>query len=564
MLKIFSKIAIALLAVSVIIMFAGCPTDVEPTGDLIPGPGAPGGGAGGNYFPTFDVNNPPSVSSWNNNGEIVNWPDPFLKANGIRITSPDEWAARREEIKKIMEFYFTGKYPAQPTDVTISGPGATGPGNLTVTVTGNNRTANFTVNNLTIPATAPNGQPPSATNKVPLVLLVGATGAQFVANGYATIDFGANSDGLDGIAQDIWQFDNNHPDRPSALVREAWKAARIIDAVEKGAGGGVIDPDKFLVTGMSRWGKDALYIGAFAESMTGKHIAVTNPVSSGSGGAAPDRGGLAQAKYKNTYFYKILDNVGGTPLVRIVPESDPDATDQGRTNHGFQTNTHARGEQSSWFGLRFQQFTDLYTDWICNYQSATNPGSNPESWHGIAGTAPVDAHFLTALCAPYALLTHDGWASAWTNAEGMYMTYLATREVYDFIGKSENIGVRIYNIGHAQPEREMYDLIDFGNLYFNRTFGTSYARLEGTATYAVTPQASFMDKDELFGEDSRMPDGKATVIDWFNPLNRDPLGRLEYLKLNWAAPNKPAGSSVAEIVQSYIDAHPDEYVLPEE
>ncbi|MDR3337667.1 MAG: hypothetical protein LBT16_10730 [Treponema sp.] len=550
MVKTFSKIAIVFLVAFAVFMFAGCPTDAEPTGGLVPAPGAPGGIGGGGNALSFKP-----IAELNAGPELVAWPNPFIKQDGSLVASKEEWPARREEIKKMLEYYFCGTYPPQPSKVEVSGPGVTGAGNVTITVTGNGRTASFTLSNLTIPTTAPNGEPPSATNKIPLLL---GGGAPFVPNGYATADFGMNSDSLAGIAQDIWQYDNSNDGRPSALVRDAWKVARVIDAAEIGIGGGVIDPDKFLVTGISRGGKDALYLGAFAESMSGKHVAVTNPVSSGSGGAAPDRFN-AQSYHKNqnnknTYFYKILDTVDGTPLVKLVTEDDPDAIDAGRTNFGYQTSTHARNETANWFGKRFQQFTEMYTEWETDWQSDTN-----HYQHGYPGTTPFDHHFLTALCAPYGLLTHDGWDSTWTNPEGMYVTYLATREVYEYIDKPDNIGVRIYKIGHANPTRELYDLIDFANAYFNRTFDTTYARLEGTETFPVTTLPAFQDKDLLYGSDTRMPDGKATLADWFDPKAQDPERRYEYLKLNWTAPNKPADSSVADIVRAEMAKNPEKY-----
>jgi hypothetical protein len=521
-------------------------------------------------LPAFSIESLPPVEFWNsqdytnywpNNtpkSEFKNWPNPFQKADGTIISNPVDWDARRAEIKKILEYYFCGAYPDQPTAVSAKENGSS----VTITVTANGDvTKSFTINSLTIPAKGPNGEPPSADNKVPLVLLVGAGGTVFQNSGYATVDFGANSDALNGIVDDIFSYTPTDPDRPSALVREAWRAARIIDAIEKAPAGSnleKIDPRMLLTTGMSRWGKDAAYIGIFAESMKGTNIAVTNPVSSGSGGAAPDRFNAQAAKSanginKSTYFYKPLDTFGGTSLAQMTTEAEG-GVDAGRTNFGYQNMVHARGEQPNWFGVRFQEFTEMHDDWITNYQSPTNPpaGNLPDNpYHGYAGSMPFDAHFLTALAAPYGLLIHDGWGSAWTNAEGTYATYLATREVYDFIGKSENIGVRIYNIGHAQPDREMYDLVDFGNLYFNRTFNKNWKRTHNTTQYPVTPTASFMDKDPLFNG--------GTAANWFDPKARSPEGDLEYLKINWAAPNKPAGSSVAEVVAAYIDAHPEEF-----
>jgi hypothetical protein len=97
----------------------------------------------------------------------------------------------------------------------------------------------------------------------------------------------------------------------------------------------------------------------------------------------------------------------------------------------------------------------------------------------------------------------------------------------------------------------LYDLVDFGNLYFNRTFDKNWRRTYNTTQYPVTPLNSFLDKDPLFNG--------GTAANWFDPKAKSPAGDLEYLKINWAAPNKPAGSSVAEIVAAYIAAHPGEF-----
>jgi hypothetical protein len=572
------NIMLMLLALIAATILAGCPQAADPTGSINPAPGEPYGGSGSSVIaatplPVFDINNLDAhpVSWWNDQGEFPNWPNIFQKANGEIISTKEQWATdRRAEVKKILEYYYCGSYPPQPTNITVSGPGTSaaagqtiGGDSLTITVTspvaGTNITKSFSLGSLTIPAIGPNGQPPSATNKIPLVLLLGVSPTIFNQCGYATIDFRANTDALTGIVDDIFAYPSTDLDRPSALVREAWKAARILDAFEVIARdhNGVIDPAKFVVSGMSRWGKGALYIGAFAESMSGKRIAVSNPVSSGTSGAAPDRF-LSQAWKKNnnnklTYFYKMLDNYGGTPLVQIAREN-LGGTNANRTNAGFETGTQARiepvGGAERWWGLRFQDFTDIHTEWICNYQSPTDP-PNETRHHGYAGTAPFDAHFLTSLVAPQGLLLHDGWDSYWTNAEGMYVNYLATREVYEFIEKPQNIGVRIYKIEHSQPTREFYDLVDYANYYFNREQGTNYIRTSNTVQYPIPALEAFLDADPLFNG--------GTLADWFDPKAQDPEGRPDYLKLNWAAPNKPAGSSVADVVKTFMDEHQELY-----
>lgn len=368
--KISYKFAIVVLAAFAVFMLAACNNpvaDPEPTGSITPGPGAPGGGASsGDTFPVFDINNLPSPAQWNRSGEIVNLPNPFIFADGTAVTAESDWERRRPEISKILQYYYQGLYPPQPDSVTVSGTGlATTPGgatgNLTITVTANGQTKSFTLNNLYIPSLAPNGEVPSVANKIPLMLSVGASTPVYRNNGFATIDFGANSDALTGIVNDLFEYSAASPDRPNSFMREAWKAARILDALELGTiANGVIDPDKVLVSGMSRWGKDALYIGAFAESKTGKKIAVTNPVSSGGGGTTVDR--FTNLIVKNTLYIKDLNNtLGGTPLAIVVSPDDPDASPLSRGTSGLETHWVATG-LPEWFGKRFFDFTDLYPE----------------------------------------------------------------------------------------------------------------------------------------------------------------------------------------------------------
>jgi hypothetical protein len=388
---------------------------------------------------------------------------------------------------------------------------------------------------------------------VPLVILNGASGTAFVANGYATITFTTNTVDANGIVRNIWPYADKDPSRPSALLQDAWKAARIIDAVEQGAGGGVLDPDKILVTGMSRNGKDSLYIGAFAESMTGKQIAVTDPAVTCAGGTPIERFVSTTTTKKSYYYINLNNTLGGTPFVQVVPPGTPGATWRNLRN-GIQTNIHGRQEQAEWYSGRFQGFIDTHPDWNTNlYHEATS--------FGLAGTTPFDSHFLTALVAPRGLVTHDVWEDIWSNAEGVYMNYLATREVYDFLGVDANIGFRFYDVSHSMPTRDIYDIVDFANLYFNRTAGTNYSRLEGQGTYPVIgDNALFKDKDPLYYNAAEEPNA-AHAVTWFDPRSRDPSGVMEYTKLNWANPKKPAGSSVAAVVKAYFDAHADK-VLP--
>src|SRR4051794_6097168 len=44
-------------------------------------------------------------------------PDPLVAQDGQRITTPAQWTPRREEMKRIIEHYFTGSIPPPPGNV---------------------------------------------------------------------------------------------------------------------------------------------------------------------------------------------------------------------------------------------------------------------------------------------------------------------------------------------------------------------------------------------------------------------------------------------------------------
>ena len=568
------------------LVFMGCPTDPD---DPPPAVSTDEEYTNKLVYPAGTTNtNLPPVSYWNELGEIVYWPDPFMKYDGTRLQDTGSaegnlaaWLQHRAQIKAVMEYYYTGKQIPQPTSVVLkdypASPVIGGANPITITVTANNKSVDysFTIN---IPANGPNGLPPSGNNRIPIMF---ATTATYRDNGYATVNHGVSSDSLTGWIQDLFEFNNaGDMDRPFAHLRTAWAISRIMDAIEllnDLPGGYPVDSAKGLTTGNSRGGKQAMYGGVFAESLRGTHIAVTGPSSSGTGGTAPERF-VSEAGGKREYYKKGIDTL--TPPLALYGSTYDvyagDAPDYilaerpsaGQNNGGFQTHPHARLEQAGWVSNRLHEFTEMYNYWVCNYQTATNP--NPETGrpHGIIGQMPLDAHFGIILAAPYGFATWDGIASHWTVPEGTYLAMLAAKEVYDYIGKSENIGFRIYDVRHSQPARAHNDLVDFANIYFNNNFtlaqrgGTAYVRQVAGDFPIITDINVFQDKDPAYGSDPRMPDGKRRLFDWFDINAVDPFIRHDYYKVNWASPTKSSDESIGAIVRKYhldngIEAGPD-------
>jgi hypothetical protein len=225
---------------------------------------------------------PPAPAALRANPKL---PDPFLSANGKRITHRDQWACRRAEIGAQAQQYELGNEPGKPASVTGSFDGSSS--SVTVTVSdGAGKTISFSA-----PITYP------TTGKPPYPAMIGIGGielgpSQLNAMGVATIIFpndviaaqmDASSRGK-GAFYDF--YGSTHP--AGAMMAWAWGVSRLIDAIEK-TPTAKIDPLRLGVTGCSRDGKGALIVGAFEE-----RIVLTIPQESGSGGAASWRVSDAQ------------------------------------------------------------------------------------------------------------------------------------------------------------------------------------------------------------------------------------------------------------------------------
>ncbi|MCI4338669.1 MAG: hypothetical protein L3J72_05145, partial [Thermoplasmata archaeon] len=210
-------------------------------------------------------------------------PDPFLSANGARITHKDEWACRRAEIGAQAQAYELGPEPGKPASVT----GSSGGSSITVTVSNSaGKTISFSA-----PITYP------TTGKPPYPAMIGIGGieigpSELNAMGVASIIFPNDTIAAEVDASSRGQgefydlYGSTHP--AGAMMAWAWGVSRLIDAIEQ-TPAAKIDPGRLGVTGCSRDGKGALVVGAFEE-----RIVLTIPQESGSGGAASWRVSDAQ------------------------------------------------------------------------------------------------------------------------------------------------------------------------------------------------------------------------------------------------------------------------------
>jgi hypothetical protein len=243
------------------------------------GGGAAGGGIVGDMPLVYEVENtgadcpaPPAPPAFGSLTAVPNMPDPFLSANGSRISKREDWRCRRAEISSVMQHWVSGPKGA-PSDVN-----ATLAGNkLTVVSTHGGASITLSAN-----ITTPSGDGPfplligmnTATGSLPSALFAGVatmtfTSSQLVPDGF-NVTRGAGT-----------YFTMYPDDNAAAMIEWAWGVSRLIDGLYATRERNKIDLKRIGVTGCSYQGKMSLYAAAFDE-----RIALAIPQESGGGGEA--------------------------------------------------------------------------------------------------------------------------------------------------------------------------------------------------------------------------------------------------------------------------------------
>ncbi len=250
----------------------------------------------------------PPFSSLQSNAKL---PDPFKFLNGTRMTSKEQWAARREEISALAQTFEYGIKPAKPQTVT----GSFSSNAITVTCGQNGKSISFKCS-IQYPT----------TGKAPYPAMIGINmntlnTSEILKLGVALITFPADEIGQETNASSRGKgkffdlYGSNYD--AGALMAWAWGVDRLIDVLEITPTAN-IDPKRLGVTGGSRNGKGALCVGAFDE-----RIALTVPQESGNGGASGWRTADAQMASgtevqtlseiigENCWFAKALNQFSG-------------------------------------------------------------------------------------------------------------------------------------------------------------------------------------------------------------------------------------------------------------
>ncbi len=201
-------------------------------------------------------------------------PDPFAKADGSgQIKKFSEWACRRAEMRAQIEAIEIGVKPPRPKDITATYSGGT----LTVKVTGANGKSLTLTSKVVLP---------SGTGPFPAIIGFDTPTGSLPANVFssrniAQITYTTRQVTVDQQKNASDPFFQLYPELMSNGQYSAWSwgVSRLIDGLELVKDQLPIDTRRLAVTGCSRWGKGALFAGAFDE-----RIALTLPQESGGGG----------------------------------------------------------------------------------------------------------------------------------------------------------------------------------------------------------------------------------------------------------------------------------------
>ena len=99
---------------------------------------------------------------------------------------------------------------------------------------------------------------------------------------------------------------------------------------------------------------------------------------------------------------------------------------------------------------------------------------------------PFDQHSLKALVAPRALLSTEALGDLWANPKGTQQTYLAAREVYEFLGVPGKIGICYREGKHEQNLDDWTVLLDFCD---QQLLGKQVERKFGQLAFPDLPKA---------------------------------------------------------------------------
>lgn len=366
---------------------------------------------------------------------IPELPDPFLKPDGTRVKTPEEWPEQREYLKAMLAHYLYGEMPPAPENTSGEV--------LFSRKCYHGRAIAETVRITFGPGLSFNADilRPACEGRVPVI-----TWNQFkdcsgcpeeeeivVRRGYAVAEFEKEQLAEDSAKGVAGPLASAYPGYSWGVIAMwAWMQSRLIDYL---ATTDYADMSKIVATGHSRGGKVALCAGIYDD-----RIALCAPNGSGCGGAG--------------CFRFLGGRLGEGTAVCETAGSICDAF------------PFWWADEFAKFGLRSQKWTR---------STCGDMGDVLEAMRGMMSVAgktahedklPFDLHFAKALIAPRALISTDGLSDTWANTFGTQVTWRAAQEVFDFLGVPQNNALHMRDGAHKFQSLDWLAIVDFADSVF--------------------------------------------------------------------------------------------------
>lgn len=370
--------------------------------------------------------------------QTIEMPDPYLFLDGRRVTTPEEFKERMEEMKYMYEYYMYGPMPdAKKERVTYS----VQENEMTVTVNNGEREVSYKVT-LALPTK-------KIYEKSPVLFSVFGLMKPDYANerGYAVIfinpiEIAADNSSRTGVFYELYPYGKTWKEQTGVLTAWGWSVSKTIDALEVGAAQelGLTTTD-FLLTGVSRFGKAAAVAGALE-----KRIKITAPACSGAGGMALYR----YVSEGRVFDYRKI----GRGNEYICGKNEP-------------LSCLRSDAESHWFNENFQGFQN---EWVM----------------------PLEQYMLSALCGRggrYLFISGSYCDEDWVNANAMWMNYLASKDLFAYMGIFDHLAVCLHETGHMVTLQDLVYLLDFADYHlYGKTSEVNLADLT-TSLYALPQNA---------------------------------------------------------------------------
>lgn len=340
-------------------------------------------------------------------------PDPFIKPDGSRITSPDEWPEQRKYLLEMLDYFLYGPMPPEPSQVkgTVLGSEKVyGGAAVADDVLLDCGEFKFKVR-IQRPGKAGKFPAVCAYTLPPYVNQLPGEWETLCERDYILASVNVNDIAFDRAEGGGPIYDAYPGYEGKAIMAWTWGVMRVNDYL---AGCDYVDAGKLMAAGCSRLGKQTLCTAIHDE-----RIVLAGLFGSGCGGCGS---------------FRILGTGKG-------PRQDSSVLETlGRMMYTF----------PHWFSENMLPF------------GMVQPPYTVKKEYRL----PFDMHFARILLAPRCAICTNGLEDDWGNLYGDYGTWLAAQEVYEFLDADGN-NAYFYRPGpHAYTREEWLAMLDFADLRF--------------------------------------------------------------------------------------------------